>query len=53
MPPGTVYLDRPPTPPAPPKSPAPKGGKREILDDLFSREAQDWAKWAESVRNQQ
>ena len=26
--------------------------KREILDDLLSREVQDWAKWAESVRNQ-
>ena len=27
-------------------------GRREILDDLFSREAQDWTQWAESVRNQ-
>ena len=27
-------------------------GKRGISDDLLSREAQDWAKWAESVRNQ-
>ena len=23
--------------------------KREVSDDLLSREAQDWGKWAESV----
>jgi len=28
------------------------GLKRDVLDDLFSREPEDWAEWAESDRDQ-